>query len=225
MARNEYASYEAGDNQRKAIGNSNTSIIPLPANASLANGHFVAGATGWTAMTSHAIGDTTTQYRFQLGQSGALLKYKSTDNGASWSVVGTIYAAQQNNYYCSVYYTASPATDMSVSGTLIFNTVNVNNGNCYSTSTGMFTCPVTGFYFASFDFFSNNSSNAQRAMINIGGKLHVVNGSYGHSISGMEYCTAGSTIYCGCPNSNYPFTFYTSGNHNRFNVVLVKATA
>jgi len=56
-----------------------------------------------------------------------------------------------------------------------FNTVNVNIGNHYNSSTGLFTAPVSGYYQVTFDGLSGNATNHQ---------IHVyiyINGSpYGH---------------------------------------------
>lgn len=197
----------------------------LPAGVALANGHFVAGNTGWTALTSHgASNDIANRWRLQLGQDGAVLKYQSTDSGKTWQHVGSFRTQQENNYFASVYYADPSPTDVTVTGVLKFNTIVNNFGGCYSTSTGIYTCPVAGLYYANFTFYSNNASASQRAQVSMGGRGYMVNGSHGHSISAMEFLPAGAQIFAGCPNSNYPFTFYSGANHNRFTVNLVKAT-
>lgn len=198
----------------------------IPVNVALANGHFVAGNSGWTAMTSHGgSNDIANRWRLQLGQDGAVLKYKSADSGKTWQHVGSFRTQQEGNYFTSVYYADSSPKDVTVTGILKFNTIVNNFGNCYSTSTGIYTCPVAGLYYANFTFYSNNASVAQRAQVSMGGRGYMVNGSHGHSISAMEFLPAGAQIFAGCPNSNYPFTFYSGVNHNRFTVNLVKATA
>lgn len=197
----------------------------LPAGVALANGHFVAGSTGWTALTSHgASNDIANRWRLQLGQDGAVLKHKSTDSGKTWQHVGSFRTQQEGNYFASVYYADSSPKDVTVTGILKFNTIVNNFGNCYSTSTGIYTCPVAGLYYANFTFYSNNASALQRAQVSMGGRSYMVNGSYGHSISAMEFLPAGAQIFAGCPNSAYPFTFFSAANHNRFTVNLVKQT-
>lgn len=196
----------------------------VPITVSLLNGHFVGGSSGWTAMTSHDLNNINTRYRFQLGGDGVVYKFKTTDGGGSWQQIGTFQTQQANNYFASVYYADPSPTDVTVSGVLKFNTIVNNFGGCYSTSTGIYTCPVAGLYYANFTFYSNNASASQRAQVSMGGRGYVVNGSHGHSISAMEFLPAGAQIFAGCPNSNYPFTFYSGANHNRFTVNLVKAT-
>lgn len=209
-----------------ALVDDSTMREAVPVTAGLLNGHFVGGSSGWVAMTSHDQNNINTRYRLQLGQDGSVLKYKTTDGGVSWQSIGTLRSQQEDNYFASVYYADSSPTDVTVTGILKFNTIVNNLGGCYSTSTGIFTCPVAGLYYANFTFYSNNNSTSvqQRAHISMGGRSYMVNGSHGHSISAMEYLPAGAQIFAGCANSNFPITIWSGVNHNRFSVNLVKRT-
>lgn len=133
-----------------------------------------------------------------------------------------IYTPEGLSYYCEAYYSASPGANVTVTDVLKFNYTNHNVGNCYSTSTGYFTCPVNGLYTASFAFFSNNTSVNQRPCLYFGGKQIMVNGPYGHTISGTCYCTAGTQIYVKPQSSTYSFTFFGYSGHNLFTVALLR---
>ena len=123
-------------------------------------------------------------------------------------------------YMCDVYYAGSG--DTSFTGAIVFNTVVKNIGNCYSTSTGRFTAPVSGIYYASFTFYSNNTATNPRPAIMKNGALYVQdNGSYGKSISCAVYLNAGDYLTAGAYNSSYPVGLYASNGHNRFTVCLV----
>jgi len=49
-------------------------------------------------------------------------------------------------------FSAGYAAGAVVSGDLVFDTANVNNGSHYSTTTGRFTAPVSGLYFFAWSF-------------------------------------------------------------------------
>lgn len=111
---------------------------------------------------------------------------------------------------------------MTVTDVLKFNLTYNNVGNCYSTSTGYFTCPVNGLYTASFTFFSNGTDVNQRPCLFFGGKQLMTNGTQGHTLTGTCYCAAGTHIYVKPQNSTYSFTFFGYGGHNLFTVALLK---
>lgn len=46
-----------------------------------------------------------------------------------------------------------------MSGDIILNTIILNNGSHYSTSTGNFTAPIAGLYFFSFTGFTDNTTS------------------------------------------------------------------
>lgn len=103
-----------------------------------------------------------------------------------------------------------------------FNNTFNNVGGCYSTSTGYFTCPVNGIYMASFTYFSNEASVNQRPALYFGGKQIMTNGPYGHTLSGIASCTAGTHIYIKPQMSNYAFSMFGYSGHNLFTVALLK---
>lgn len=125
---------------------------------------------------------------------------------------------------CDVYYTTTPGADTTFYGDILFNEIVTNLGNCYKTSTGRFTCPVNGIYFATFTYFSNNSSVQQRAAIRRNDFLMIQkNGPYGGNVSIIIDCTAGQYITAGSSSSVTPLSIFTYNGHNRFCVSLLKA--
>ena len=93
-------------------------------------------------------------------------------------------------------------------GVKSFGTINVNNGSHYDNSTGVFTCPVAGFYFFSAGIWSSNSDNSAGATLLIllrrdsSGNNPVQFASHNHrtyqnslTISAGYYCASGDQIY------------------------------
>lgn len=67
----------------------------LSASLAMLNGHFIAGDAGWVGMTSHANGNTSTQYRVQLNNSGTFTYYTSTNGGETWTNQGNLIRSDQ----------------------------------------------------------------------------------------------------------------------------------
>ena len=61
---------------------------------------------------------------------------------------------------------------VSATNPIVFNNAQVNRANCYNTSNGRFTAPVTGLYFFYYGGLKNNNSNVLRL------KLRKGNGQY-----------------------------------------------
>lgn len=83
-----YSLVEEGGTMREAVPAS------LGGNCAL-NGHFVAGHTGWTAMTSHDQNNINTRYRFQLGGDGVLYVFKTTQGDGGYSAIGRVLRDDQ----------------------------------------------------------------------------------------------------------------------------------
>lgn len=65
------------------------------------NGHFVAGHTGWVAMTSHDQNDINTRHRLQLGQDGTVYMFKTTTGDGGYSSLGRILRDDQISAWTS----------------------------------------------------------------------------------------------------------------------------
>ena len=130
----------------------------------------------------------------------------------------------KKSYYCCVYYQGSG--DTSFSGIVKFNTILYNEGNCYSSSTGLYTVPETGYYMATFTYFTNSTASNQRPAIMCSGYPNAMTNSegvaVGHSIVTTRYLTKGQTICAGAYSSNFPINFYAGSGHNEFTVIKIK---
>ena len=90
-----------------SIKDDGTIRATLPRTAGMLNGHVIAGATGWTGITSHANGDLTTLYRVQLNNNGALTYYTSSDGGSTWTSHGNYVRTDTVNVWSASTITAN----------------------------------------------------------------------------------------------------------------------
>lgn len=95
-----YSLVEEGGIMREAVPAS------LGGNCAL-NGHFVAGHTGWTAMTSHDQNNINTRYRFQLGGDGVLYVFKTTQGDGGYSAIGRVLRDDQISTWTAKTLTAN----------------------------------------------------------------------------------------------------------------------
>lgn len=78
-------------------------------------------------------------------------------------------------------FSVTNSTNTFSSGTIVFNTAQVNVGGHYSTSNGRFTAPVAGNYYFIFATIVGNS-----------GGFQVILQKNGSGVSGVGYCDTGS---------------------------------
>lgn len=175
--------------------------------------------------------DNAVSTHTQLDNEIASLKSKDTTLQNNINTVSNNVATNatninnlKNSYYCCVYYQGSG--DTSFSGIVKFNTILYNEGNCYSSSTGKYTAPETGYYMATFTYFTNSTEDNQRPAIMCNGYPNVMTNSLGlavgHSIVTTRYLTKGQTICAGAYSSNFPISFYAGSGHNEFTVIKIK---
>jgi len=108
-----------------------------------------------------------------------------------------------------------------------WDAVEINQGNCYSSSTGVFTCPVDGIYNVSFMYITNNDLAAQVASgIYKEGVLQAQGYTYAHSTA-HELVSASIDLDCVATNEisvrliSGNIYIDTVGTHNNFCVKLV----
>lgn len=125
-----------------------------------------------------------------------------------------------DRYVCCVCYNGNGET--SFSGEVKFNHIIWNDNNCYSTSTGRYTCPVGGIYIVSFGYFSNNNAfNANnRPTIYKNGSMYATTSVNPTTMTLIIPCDKGATISAGCYTGS--ISFYAWEGHNWFNVALLR---
>ena len=114
-------------------------------------------------------------------EGGQVSLCRSTDNATAWSMdvygststpslrfVDGIAAASRMSIdgsgrvtmpYQPAFCARTVGSVSPLSGNIVLNTIILNNGNHYSTSTGNFTAPIAGMYYFSFTGFTENSSS------------------------------------------------------------------
>ena len=70
---------------------------------------------------------------------------------------------------------------------ILYNTLNVNNGNHYDSSNGRFTAPVAGFYFFAYGTIKNNTNSVTRLHIHKNGSQIYGHGRHLRMDSGQNY--------------------------------------
>ena len=77
--------------------------------------------------------------------------------------------------------------NVSANNYILYNTINVNNGNHYNSSNGRFTAPVAGFYFFSYGTIKNGTNNVTRLYLYKNGSRIYNAGRHLRMDSGQNY--------------------------------------
>lgn len=97
--------------------------------------------------TYNAIAMSVSTMGYGASANSSLLKL-SVDGNTRFNIdgIGRIYNPNRP-IFTGQRISASPAWEAYSSNSIwVANSAILNNGNCYNTSTGLFTCPVAGFY-------------------------------------------------------------------------------
>ena len=100
------------------------------------------------------------------------------------------------------FYASRQAGNVGSINTVVYNVADINQGNAYSTSTGIFTAPITGLYWFGSTFLNqggdcdvelrlNNTTNTIGRMRASSSSNHVT-----ASWSGVVYLTANQNVRC-----------------------------
>jgi hypothetical protein len=131
----------------------------------------------------------------------------------------------------SAYYSAQPAS-WSGPTTIVFNNTLFNGSNAYSSSTGRYTAPVSGYYHFRAHFFKyttyTNSSNTYWGISTSNGYFAKTNhgaASYdgGQEVSMVCYLEAGDYAYVEISTAS-TMTSYHSSHFNSFSGYLISQT-
>lgn len=107
-------------------------------------------------------------------------------------------------YKFSVYRNSAFTIPVNSLTTVVFDTKSFDSGSNYSVSTGLFTAPVSGYYFftstigfvnAGSDFTAQLQKNG--STVKNGNELVLSSGGYGASVSGFIQLSVGDTVNVG----------------------------
>lgn len=206
-----------GTSSPTLLAPNSTSGIPLVSQGSSADPAYstavvAGGGTGATSFTAYSVlcGGTTSTGAFQnvsgVGTSGQVL----TSNGASALPSWTTVSGGSSTYFQAVKTSSSlnATGDGTQVNPIIFDSAITNQGSGYNTSTGVFTCPTTDFYFfnvglylTNFSAINNNNISASiqyslfitRFMMNSAGTA-TTGGVFSFPMCGGAYLTAGTQV-------------------------------
>ena len=118
---------------------------------------------------------------FSLDGSSLAFATNNTNSGISTREHMRIDSAGRVTMPYQPAFSVTNSTNTFSSGTIVFNTAQVNVGGHYSTSNGRFTAPVAGNYYFIFATIVGNS-----------GGFQVILQKNGSGVSGVGYCDTGS---------------------------------
>lgn len=120
-----------------------------------------------------------------------------------------------------VFYQGNPIT---------FGSIAANRGSCWNNATGLWTCPVAGFYLVTMSGIASGSANGVGSYgyihINKNGAIYVfshwnLSGAWdGCNLTAMVQCSAGDTLSMSITNATTS-GWYGEGGHNCFGIALV----
>ena len=95
-------------------------------------------------------------------------------------------------------------------GTIIWNIIHHNTGNHYNSSTGKFTCPITGFYFCQIMVMSSSNTNVDISLRKNNADNDILN-PYQQATGGLHNQVSGSAIVSASVNDT--LEFYLGGGN------------
>ena len=110
------------------------------------------------------------------------------------------------NYHIQACFHMAYCTggDTTLSGILKLTNTISTGGHAYNSSTGLFTCPVRGLYFVSFNYFYSQATinTLIRPTIYKNSAVYIMGNNVTQSLSTVVYCNKGDTLAVGCYTGN-----------------------
>ena len=103
---------------------------------------------------------------------------------------------------------------------IVYNVAHVNQGNCYNTSTGRFTAPITGIYEFAYGHIATAADNVHRMHLKKNGSYITIGGvtkkyELRHQISDDDYqCNAQYVVYVSLTAADYVSTWWKTDNND-----------
>lgn len=121
-----------------------------------------------------------------------------------------------------VFYAEKTSTFNSTSSfqEIVYDTAHINQGNCYDTSTGRFTAPITGIYEFAYGHIATAADNVHRMHLKKNGSYITIGGvtkkyELRHQISDDDYqCNAQYVVYVSLSASDYVSTWWMTDNND-----------
>ena len=121
-----------------------------------------------------------------------------------------------------VFYAEKTAVFNSTSAfqEIVYNIAHINQGNCYDTSTGRFTAPITGIYEFAYGHIATAADNVHRMLLKKNGSYITIGGvtkkyELRHQISDDDYqCNAQYVVYVSLESSDYVSTWWMTDNND-----------
>ena len=121
-----------------------------------------------------------------------------------------------------VFFAEKTATFNSTSSyqEIVYDTAHINQGNCYSTSTGRFTAPISGIYEFGYGHIATAADNVHRMHLKKNGSYITIGGvakhyELRHQIMDDDYqCNAQYVVYVSLTASDYVSTWWKTDNND-----------
>lgn len=204
-----YGDYSIGGNITFAVNATGIRVIRVVHNSTVIYEYTALG----NATDGPSLPFNVTAYNVKAGDTIKLSAYQSSGGNLNYSAtkeqnVLSIFKIQAPTTISATetiaarYTTSSQALGTATVDTVVLTVKDFDTHNAYSTSTGLFTCPVAGFYSVQFNSISGSRSSAVWDYTNyiyVGSTVKLAVLNYSAFASGIHTMnpSAATTVYCG----------------------------